>query len=81
MNPQARRIFRDRYGSDRNVMTPILHDYRMRGQYAVEVSSSPDQSQWGVTVLRLDGSRCDLSQAFSTRHEADAYVASLRTKP
>lgn len=86
-NPQAMAIFRERYGSAPNVMSPRIHARRMiaAGRLAVELSSGdgifPGTEIWGVTVLSAADIRADLdlSQSFGSRAEAEAYIESLRS--
>lgn len=87
-NPQADRLFRDRYGNSPNLMTPNIHARRMiaAGRLAVELSSGagifPGTEIWGVTVLVAadvnDAAGRDLSQSFGSRAEAEAYIEGLR---
>lgn len=88
MNQQATALFRKRYGASPNVMTPRLWDRRMvaAGRLAVELSEGdgfkPGDQLWGVTVLIAKDVRDprghDLSQAFTNRRDAEAYIESLR---
>ena len=90
-NPQAANLFRTRYGNSPNVMTPSIWALRMiaKGHLAVELSSGAgigrehqhdNASLWGVTVLIAADvhQRHDLSRSFSTRHEAETYIETLR---
>lgn len=80
----AANIFRARYRNAPNVLTPVLVKHRMvaTGKLAVELSRSAEGDLWGVTVLRTSqpDAHCELSRAFPTREEADAYVETLRSK-
>ena len=87
-HPQADSIFRARFNGKPNVMTPRIYARRMiaAGALAVELSNGdgfkyPEQ-MWGVTVLNAANPRDDtaraLSQAFTSRGDAECYIESLR---
>lgn len=87
-NPQAESLFRKRFGSSPNIMSPRIHARRMiaSGALAVELASGnglfPGTEIWGVTVLLTenvtDDRGRDLSNSFGSRAEAEAYIETLR---
>ena len=77
---RARALFRGTFGDSSNFMTPELIEYRIVGQYAVELSRGSgiwNNALYGVTVLELDGSRTSLGACFDTPEDMLGYVAQL----